>query len=170
MSDAEAYVGIGSNIDPERHIGRALAALARDFGPTAVSPFYRSAPVGFEGPDFVNGVVRISPSGDDIDALAVALKRLEREAGRREFPRTASRELDLDLLLWGTRVLRRGKLVLPRPDVLEYAFVLRPLAELAPAAVHPVTGRTYAWHWDHFEGEPLALHAVEPPVTGARQA
>lgn len=162
MPETHAYVGIGSNIDPGRHIPEALAELDRAWGPIAVSPFYRSAAVGFTGPDFVNGVVRLTCSVN-VDTLADTLKSLERRAGRQARDGHHSRELDLDLLLFGDRVLRRGKLVLPRPDILKYAFVLRPLAEIAPTAIHPETGHDYAWHWSHFQGEPLDLQATELP-------
>lgn len=96
----------------------------------------------------------------DIPALVATLKTLEADAGRQTRATTGSRELDLDLLLYGDCVIREDGLVLPRPDVLEYAFVLRPLAELAPTLVHPVTGRTLAWHWDHFKGQAVALGPV----------
>ena len=160
MSEVEAYIGVGSNIEPETHIANALAGLRQELGPIAVSPLYRSAPVGFEGEPFINGVVRVcSHAGPD--SLIKNLKILEKRSGRnRRSEGMGPRELDLDLLLYGEYVLRRDGLVLPRPDILRYPFVLRPLAELAPASVHPETGRTFAWHWEHFTGISADLEPV----------
>jgi len=152
MNEIEAYIGIGSNIDPEFHVGRALYAMEQSLGPIATSLLYRSPPVGFEGDEFINGVVRVT-SRAGLDALIEDLKALEKQSGRnRHASGMGSRELDLDLLLYGESILRRDGLVLPRPDILQYPFVLRPLAELAPARLHPETGRTFAWHWQHFTG------------------
>lgn len=160
MRERPAFVGIGSNIEPARHIPEALRALRSDFGPIACSPAYRSPPLGFEGEDFINCVVRLENSIETA-ALVAYLKALESRAGRRADATTpGSRELDLDLLLHGDCVIDGGGIRLPRPDVLEYAFVLRPLADLAPGLVHPQTGRTLAWHLRHFDGEPVALTPV----------
>jgi 2-amino-4-hydroxy-6-hydroxymethyldihydropteridine diphosphokinase len=163
MNEVEAYIGVGSNIEPERHVATALAALGQCLGPVAVSPLYRSAPIGFEGNAFINGVVRVT-SRAGLDALIEDLKSLERQSGRsRRDGGMGSRELDLDLLLYGESILRRDGLALPRPDILRYPFVLRPLAELAPARLHPETGRTFAWHWKHFTGIPADLEPVTLP-------
>ncbi len=163
MNEVEAYIGVGSNIEPELHIGNALDTLAHSQGPIAVSPLYRSAPVGFEGEPFINGVVRIT-SHAGLDALVEDLKALERQSGRhRRREGMGARELDLDLLLYGESILRRDGLVLPRPDILRYPFVLRPLAELAPARLHPETGQTFSWHWKHFTGIPADLEPVTLP-------
>lgn len=159
MTERGAYIGIGSNIEPLRHIPSALRALRERFGALACSPAYRSPPLGFEGADFINCVVRID-TGLAPDKLVACLKGLESDAGRRLLGTHRSRELDLDLLLYGGLVLRDGALRLPRSDVLDYAFVLRPFAELAPDLVHPLTGRSLAWHWAHFEGDAVALAPV----------
>lgn len=164
MSEVEAYIGVGSNIDPETHITNALAGLRQDLGPIAVSPLYRSAPVGFEGEAFINGVVRVC-SRAGLDSLIKDLKTLERRSGRNQRSEgIGPRELDLDLLLYGDCVLHRDGLALPRPDILRYPFVLRPLAELAPARLHPETGQTFAWHWEHFTGIPAELEPVTLPA------
>lgn len=163
MTDADVYVAAGSNVAPQHHIPEALSALENAYGALQCSPAYRSAPVGFQGPDFVNCVVRFR-TGRSPEALSGHLKSLEWHAGRRPNRANASRELDLDLILYGDAVIDRNGLAIPRDDILQYAFVLRPLAELAPDAVHPQTGRSFAWHWQHFQGEhselePVALHA-----------
>lgn len=157
------YIAVGSNVEAERHIPAARSALVETYGPVKCSSFYRSAPLGFEGPDFVNCVVRFRTVSAP-EELTRHLKALEQRAGRRAAGANASRELDLDLVLYGDEVIERADLILPRPDVLEYAFVLRPLAELAPDLVHPLTGRTLRWHWAHFSGVPVALEAVTLPA------
>ncbi|MGH8127589.1 MAG: 2-amino-4-hydroxy-6-hydroxymethyldihydropteridine diphosphokinase [Gammaproteobacteria bacterium] len=159
MPDVRAYIGVGSNIDPERHIPVALRGLRSAFDKIDMSPAYRSPPLGFEGADFINCVVGIDCDLDTA-ALIEKLKALEASAGRQTRAATGSRELDLDLLLYGEQVIHIEGTILPRPDVLEYAFVLRPLAELAPAFTHPETGRTLAWHWENFTGEAVALTPV----------
>ncbi len=156
MPEVEAYIGVGSNIDPQRHIPAALQALRTTFGTLDRSPAYRSLPLSFEGADFINCVVRIT-SRLDVTALIADLKVLESSAGRQTRAASRSRELDLDLLLYGDGIIHRDGIALPRPDVLEYAFVLRPLAELAPAFRHPLTGHNLAWHWKHFEGVAITL-------------
>ena len=98
MNEVEAYIGVGSNIEPELHVANALAALQRSLGPIAVSPLYRSAPIGFDGDAFINGVARVT-SRAGLDALVEDLKSLERQSGRsRRGEGMGARELDLDLL------------------------------------------------------------------------
>jgi len=163
MNEIEAYIGLGSNIEPERHISNVLAELERRHSAFRLSPLYRSAPVGFEGPPFINGVARVN-SRLGLGALIEDLKDLERLSGRNhQSEGMGSRELDLDLLLYGETVVYRDDLVIPRPDILKYPFVLRPLAELAPTQLHPETGHSFAWHWEHFEGIPAELEPVTLP-------
>lgn len=159
MAEREIYIAVGSNVEPERRVPAALSALESSYGPIVRSTLYRSAPVGFEGPDFINCVVR-GRTDSEFAALREHLKALERLAGRAHSGRLATRELDLDLILYGREVIENDGFVIPHPDILEYAFVLCPLAELAPEGVHPQTGRSFAWHWEHFEGERLPLHPV----------
>lgn len=161
MSDvAEVYVGIGSNVRPEEHVPQALAALAQRFGAVARSQAYRNPAVGFQGDDFVNLVARFRTT-DSVTEVGLALAEIEGACGReRGGARFAPRSLDLDLLLYGDLVT--GSLpVLPREEILERAFVLGPLAELAPDLVHPTEGLTMAELWQRFEGERGALAVVE---------
>lgn len=159
MPERTIHIGVGSNIEPQRHVPAALASLEADYGPLIVSTLYRCAAVGLDGPCFINAVVGLR-SGVALETLHEQLKALERKAGRDHSKGLAGRELDLDLLLFGEERIASGGIVIPRPDILGYAFVLRPLAEMAPDARHPVTGRSYAWHWKHFEGEDIALEPV----------
>lgn len=146
---AEVFVGLGSNIEPERHLRDAVEALRSRFTLVEASPAYRNAAVGFRGDDFLNMVVRLRCTVGPA-ALERILSEIERAAGRQAkvtAVRTIGpRTLDLDLLLYGSVV--DPELGLPRSDVLRYAFVLRPLAELVPEWVHPVTGRTMLSEWE----------------------
>lgn len=150
-------VGIGSNIEPARHVQSALAALGTRFGALRVSPVYRSRAVGFEGDDFYN-LVAAFDSTEDVHAIDEALTAIERAHGRTPGgPKFAARTLDLDLLLYGEAVLDEPGLLLPRKEILDYAFVLQPLADLLGEQRHPLTGRTFTQHWQGFSSD-------EPPL------
>lgn len=161
---ARAWLSLGSNQSPERHLPAALDELARAFGPLAVSPAYRSAAVGFDGPPFVNLAVGLDTTLDPV-ALDAWLHALEdRHGRRRDVPRFSSRTLDVDLVLYDDVVLRGpGNLELPRRDLVAQAFVLRPMADIAPGVVHPVLGRTLAGLWRDFDG-PRDLEPVPLPT------
>lgn len=159
----EVFVGIGSNVEPERHFRAAAGLLRQRFGGVRFSPVYRNKAVGFEGDDFLNGVAAFGTSLS-IEALNAALDGIELECGReRGAARFSPRTLDLDLLLYGDSV-SETPVKLPRMEILSYSFVLKPLADLAAGARHPVTGRTYADHWQAFQGEGGALMPV--PLEG----
>lgn len=156
----EVFVGVGSNVGRERHIRRGLSALRQSFGELRVSPVYESAAVGFRGSPFYNLVVSFDSKLPPIE-LVSTLHRIEQACGRRpDAPKFAPRPLDLDLLLYGDLVIDAGRLRLPRPDILQYGFALRPLADLAPELRHPVLGRRYAELWAEFDGEGRDLRVV----------
>lgn len=142
-----AWLSLGSNLDPERHLRAALAELHARFGALVVSPAYRFAAVGFEGPDFVNLAVGID-SDLDPHALNDWLHALEDRHGRqRGVPRFSSRTLDVDIVLFDDLVLSGpGHLEIPRRELAE-AFVLRPLADIAPDLREPRSGRTLRELW-----------------------
>lgn len=145
----DVYVGFGSNVEPEAHLGGALAELTREFGPLRCSSLYRSPAFGFKGDDFLNlvGAFECDRGPDAIDEI---LSRTEYAGGRARGPaRFAPRTLDLDLLIYGSAVDARRRL--PREDVLFYPFVLAPLAEIAPAFRHPVTGEALRAAWQRLD-------------------
>lgn len=154
MADVETvYLGLGSNIDAHRMLPIGVAALRERFGDVACSPVYRSVAVGFEGADFLNACCRIET---DLEPTALKhwLTALENRHGRdRDQPKFSDRTLDIDILLHGDKVGDFDGLLLPRDEVLKYAHVLEPMADLAPELNHPETGRTFADHWAAFDGD-----------------
>lgn len=158
---ANVYLGLGSNIDAGKNLRFAIAELRSLFGDLEVSPVYRSAPVGFEGPDFLNLVVALTTDRPPLEVLA-EIERIHAKAGRSRGPdKFSSRPLDIDLLLHGETVDPTPPLRLPRRDILEYGFVLRPLADIAPDLLHPVTGRRIAEHWREFDVDSHPLTPVD---------
>jgi 2-amino-4-hydroxy-6-hydroxymethyldihydropteridine diphosphokinase len=161
----EVFVGAGSNIAPERHLGAGLAALAEHFGLLRLSPVYRNSPVGFEGEDFLNMAIGFHTDAP-VTEVAAALAAIEAAHGRaRGEAKFAPRTLDLDLLLYGDLVVETEGLQLPRDEIVRYAFVLKPLADLAGELRHPVLGRSFAELWRDFAGTPHPLERVEIDFT-----
>jgi 2-amino-4-hydroxy-6-hydroxymethyldihydropteridine diphosphokinase len=154
------FVSIGSNIEREANIRAAVAMLRSRYGALELSPVYESAPVGFAGEPFYNVVVAFD-TAESAEALAAALREMEAARGRkREANRFTSRTLDLDLIQFGDEI-RSEPPVLPRAETTEYACILRPLSELAPALRHPVTGERYAVLWSRFDQSKQPLRRVE---------
>ncbi len=156
----QVYVGIGSNIDPERHIRSGLAALRRRFGPLTVSTIYANTAVGFVGADFFNGVAGFAT---DLTVYAVAAYLRDMEAAHRhrdDGPKLGPRALDLDLLLYGDLALREAGLHIPRPEIVRHAFVLKPLADIAGEHRHPLLGVTFAELWAAFDQTQAVLTPV----------
>lgn len=156
-----AYLGLGSNQDPETHIAAGITALRQKFEGVRVSPVYRSRAVGFAGADFLNCAAVIH-TDLEVAELKRWLTDLEDHHGRdRSQPRFSDRSLDIDILLYGDLAGEFDGLILPRQEILKYAHVLKPLADIAPQVCHPVTGTTFARHWVEFAGdrslEPVTL-------------
>ena len=154
-----AWLSLGSNQDAEANLAAAADALRARFGAVRFSPVYRTPAVGFDGPDFLNAAAVIE---SDLDPFALNdwLHALEdRHGRRRDVPRFSSRTLDIDIVFYDDLVLKGpGNLELPRPE-LRHAFVLKPLADIAPGYRVPGDGRTLAELW--------AAHpeAASPPAT-----
>jgi len=160
----DVYVSAGSNIDPELHLRTACRRLAARFGPLSLSSVYRTKAVGFKGDDFLNLVLSFS-TDFDVHGVKATLDELERSAGRpRSAKSFAPRTLDLDLLLYGREVLDEPGVRVPRADILQYAFVLAPIAELAPDLRHPVDGRTMRELWSAFAGGEQGIQRLAEPL------
>lgn len=155
-----AWLGLGSNVDAERHLASGIEALRAAFGAVQLSPVYRSLAVGFEGHDFLNLAAAIRTDMQPLD-LKHWLNELESRHGRRrDVAKFSDRTLDVDILLYDDLWLISPELELPRAEVLQHAHVLRPLAELAPDLVHPVARRTLGELWAAFEGRRSGLEPV----------
>ena len=137
-----AYVAVGSNIDPLTHIEAGLRALAEYVRVVDISTVYASRPSERpEQPDFVNGVLLVETERDPWSLKFDVLREVEsRQGRRRERDKHAARTLDLDLILFGDKVIRSDDLVLPDPDIYKAPYVYFPLAELAPDLILPDTG------------------------------
>ncbi|MEH6587155.1 MAG: 2-amino-4-hydroxy-6-hydroxymethyldihydropteridine diphosphokinase [Halioglobus sp.] len=148
---ARVYLGLGSNIERERYITAGLDAMAALFGDMDISPVYDSEAIGFEGQPFLNLVVGVN-TDLTLAEMAKRLRHIEYEHGRpKNASRFSSRQLDIDILTYDDLVGVIDGVELPRGEILENAFVLRPLADVAPEKVHPSDGSTYAALWEQFD-------------------
>jgi len=138
-----AYIGIGSNIEPERNITYALARLSKHVDITGISSFYKTASLLRENQDdYLNGVWQISTSILPEKLKFGVLRRIEKELHRnRESDKYAPRTIDLDLLLYGDVVLQEDNLTIPDPDISKRSFIAFPLSELNPDLVMPDTNK-----------------------------
>jgi 2-amino-4-hydroxy-6-hydroxymethyldihydropteridine diphosphokinase len=156
-----AYVSAGSNIEPLANLRLAVRELRSRYGLLRLSPVYRTPAVGFAGDDFLNFVVAFDTAEPPGDVVA-ELERLHGLAGRQRGPNAFSaRTLDLDLLLYGDAVLPEPPIKVPRDDIRKYAFVLGPLADLAPGLIHPVSGESIGALWARFDRSAQPLTPVD---------
>lgn len=152
------YVAAGSNVEPERHMRAALTELERAFPGVRFSSWYRNRAAGFSGDDFINLVAGFDTTLP-VHGVLAQLHAIEARCGRpRAAPRWAPRSIDLDVLLYGDLVCEEPGLKLPRPDLLKRAYMLGPLAELAPEVRHPTAGLTIGELWRGFD---QAEHPLE---------
>jgi 2-amino-4-hydroxy-6-hydroxymethyldihydropteridine diphosphokinase len=148
---SRVFLGVGSNIERERHITVGLDALAGLFGELTLSCVYDSEAIGFAGQPFLNLVVGID-TGLSPGQLSRQLRHIEFEHGRApDASRFSPRQLDIDILTHGQLSGTIEGVELPRPEILENAFVLCPLAEVAAQELHPVARKTYAELWRAYD-------------------
>ena len=153
------YLSLGSNVRPEANLALGVRELTREFGAMTLSPVYRNKAVGFVGDDFLNLVAGFD-TRRHVPTISRIIEAIHRTAGRRRGEeRFSSRTLDIDLLTYGNRVTKGPPVSLPRADILKYAFVLKPLADIAGNERHPVDGRTYGRLWHDYDGDG-GLHEV----------
>lgn len=156
----DVYVAVGSNIQPELNIRSALSALKRRVGEVRISRAYRNQAAGFEGPDFINLVIGFETELTLTEVMSV-LQAVEGLCGRpRKAPKFEPRSMDLDLLLYGDMVCATHAITLPRPDLIKRAYMLGPLAELAPNLVHPTLKQSMADLWKGFDQATHPMQAV----------
>lgn len=155
-----AYLSLGSNLEPERHLRAGIAALRARFDRVQVSTVYRFPAVGYDGPDFLNAAALVHTDLAP-QALNDWLHALEDAHGRdRSGPRYSDRTLDIDIVLYDELVAEgAGNLRIPRGE-LRHAFVLKPLAEIAPQALHPLERRSIAALWQAHPDHATVFEAV----------
>ena len=141
------FVSLGSNVDREAMILQAVSALRTHFEDIELSLTYDSAAVGFDGSNFLNLVAGFD-TDLEVASVAAIFRKIEDQLGRdRSQPKFASRPIDLDILTYGDLLLNVPGIRVPRPEILENAFVLKPLQDIAPDHLHPGTGESYSEIW-----------------------
>lgn len=154
------YLSIGSNIDREHYISRALDALAATYGPMDISPVYESASFGFEGDPFYNLVTGLQTEAT-LRRLIDNLKQIESDNDRtRNGKKFSSRTLDIDVLTYDEFHGIHEQIRLPRPEIFEQAYVLAPFADIAPTLTLPGTTRPLSALWHDFEKSRQPLSRV----------
>ncbi len=138
-----AYLGLGSNLgDRKQNLSKALELLSRQVAIDQLSSLYETEPVGFKDqPLFLNAVCRITTTLNP-EKLLGCVKGIETAIGRTPSFPNAPRPIDIDILFYGERTARSEALTIPHPRLTQRAFVLIPLAEIAPDLVHPGKGKT----------------------------
>jgi len=156
-----AYLGLGSNVNARDHIAAGISALRHTFGEVCLSPVYQSPAVGFDGDDFINLVASVETSLEPVE-LKHYLNDLEDQYGRkRNVAKFSDRTLDIDILLYDDLYIISPALKIPRAEIMAFAHVLKPLADLAPDLMHPVCRKTIAGIWQAYTGDRNALREIE---------
>ena len=159
---AHIFVGVGSSINRQDNIREGILLLKDTFGELKLSSIFESESVGFKGGLFYNLVVELN-SELSISLVIQKLKKIEVQLGRPEKAiKFAPRTLDLDLLLYDQEI--EHTLDLPRAEIIKNAFVLQPLAELAPTLIHPILGVSYQNLWSQYPAGTQKLWKVALPI------
>jgi 2-amino-4-hydroxy-6-hydroxymethyldihydropteridine diphosphokinase len=168
MPNVLAYVSGGSNLHADSNLRCAAKELLRLHPRARFSRCYENVAVGFDGPPFINFVAEL-PLQCTARQLKSELERVEHLCGRpAQAPKWVPRAMDLDILLFGDCVQDVPGLRLPRPDLLRWAFMLGPLAELAPELVHPLERESMATLWQRFDRDAHPLSAVALDLNALR--
>lgn len=155
------YLSLGSNVDRHNNITAALDALTDLFGELHISSVYESKSVGFDGSNFFNLVVGVD-TRLSITELSETLKRIEDNNGRkRNGPKFSPRTLDIDILTYGDFVGIENGIELPRAEITRNAFVLLPLAEIAPQVLHPQLQKKYIDLWQEYDQASQVLWTID---------
>lgn len=155
------WLSLGSNVERHKNIAAALDALSSLLTDMVISRIFESESVGFAGRNFFNLVVGGNTSLS-VGELTQQLKKIEDDNGRvRTGPKFSPRTLDIDILLFGDVVGIVDGVELPRAEILKNAFVLWPMAEMAPGEIHPVANKTYAQLWLEYDKSSQQLWPIE---------
>jgi 2-amino-4-hydroxy-6-hydroxymethyldihydropteridine diphosphokinase len=136
--NTEIYLGLGGNLgDPPATLQQALKLIGEFAQVSKVSKLYKSKPYGFaDQPDFYNAAAQLSSNLSPLDLLA-QLQEVEKQLGKKVVRENGPRVIDLDLLVYGEKVINQPELTLPHPGILDRDFVLKPLTDLNPMLTHP---------------------------------
>lgn len=155
------YLSLGSNVDRHKHISAGLDALNKLLGDLVISSVYESKSIGFDGSNFFNMVVG-ARTDLSVAGLSENLKRIEDDNGRkRNGPKFSPRTLDIDILTYGDFAGVQDGIELPRAEIIQNAFVLLPLSEIAPAKMHPQLHKTYQQLWNEYDQGSQKLWAID---------
>ncbi|MCV6639131.1 2-amino-4-hydroxy-6-hydroxymethyldihydropteridine diphosphokinase [Candidatus Albibeggiatoa sp. nov. NOAA] len=158
---AQIYISIGSNIEPKKYIRNSITALRQQYGQLQISSVYESEAVGFEGDNFYNLVVGAQTT-DTPQQIQQTLRQIEHDNHReRNTAKFSARTLDLDLLLYDDWISKDESLDIPRDEIEKYAFVLQPLAEIAPHETHPQSKQTYQALWQTYDKNKQPLWIID---------
>lgn len=143
------FIGIGSNIEPQKNVAKAIAMLQNTFGDSLVSPVYKTSAVGFEGDDFLNLVV-MTKTDLTPEKTVSAIHKIEKDMGydRKLRQKYVPRCIDIDLLLYGGVIDK--SIPLPRPGIARFAYILKPLQDIAPYLICDESGLSCSELWNGF--------------------
>lgn len=158
------YISVGSNMERERYVRKAVAMLRATFDTLVVSSVYETEAVGIVGDPFFNLAAGFTTC-QAVEAVLESLRSIEQQCARvRDGADHGSRTMDIDLLLYGDMVSDGPLVVLPRREIKSRAFVLAPLAEIAGERIHPTEALTYAELWRRFDKSAQTIHRIDFPL------